>query len=239
MIIIKEIEICFNYIGISFIQNRGKNTYEFLYLFIRNLEFFLFIETPKIKSIQLRIQYLNLDNNSSENNIYPVIFTPTKREKNNLKYLINIHIEESTKNPKVFNINTIFYNKLKKLILLIKIKLFNSIILDFEPITLRIEELFLFNVLEFYQSIFKQDNLKINEIFIENNLWKNEEISKICIDSSYINEVIISPLQINLTFKLNSSIENSEKSIGFLKYLIRALGCALSNIGNIKKKKKI
>ena len=108
--IIYQFNINFQNIGLSIIQNFDKKTTEMLYITVQNFEF-CFLQSKKIRTMQLRIQYFNIDNNSSEYLLYPVIITPThyiELVKEKIKFLFNVCIEQNIKAQEVLN-NNFFY----------------------------------------------------------------------------------------------------------------------------------
>ena len=72
---------------------------------------FCFIQTDEKRTIQLRVKYLNIDNPSSYECLYPVIFTPTSNEiyrKIGKKYCLNSIVEQNLSHHNVFIININF-----------------------------------------------------------------------------------------------------------------------------------
>ena len=57
-------------------DNTGRRV-ELLYLTLKNVDFIL-LETKALRTSQLKIKYINIDNNSSNSTMFPVIMTPTK-----------------------------------------------------------------------------------------------------------------------------------------------------------------
>lgn len=77
----KIILIYIQVFGVSIIgKNKTNKNIEILYLYATGLEFAL-MEEKNFKTFQFRIKYLNLDNNSQNNPFYPVIMTPSLKEK--------------------------------------------------------------------------------------------------------------------------------------------------------------
>lgn len=74
-----QLQITFKEIGISLIGEYNKKRIEIMYIYLFNPEFAIF-ESQISRSTQLRVKYINIDNASSENTIFPVAFTPTKLE---------------------------------------------------------------------------------------------------------------------------------------------------------------
>ena len=69
--------IDFKEIGISLIaRNKQKQLVEMNYIQIKGLEFLL-MEENTFKTFQIRVKYMNIDNNSDYGTLIPVVFTPT------------------------------------------------------------------------------------------------------------------------------------------------------------------
>ena len=78
----REVEIScrISHIGLNIIQNTGTQTREILYITLRNFEFCR-VDTKKTKTMQVKIRYLNIDNNNTYLVNYPVLLTPTENKK--------------------------------------------------------------------------------------------------------------------------------------------------------------
>jgi hypothetical protein len=65
-------------IGISLIGGRPRS--EILFTSIKKLELII-MEKQNRRSYELKIKYINIDNNLHHNTIFPVLFTPLKERK--------------------------------------------------------------------------------------------------------------------------------------------------------------
>lgn len=94
---------------------------------------------------QLRLQYINIDNNAEHIVQHPVIFTPSHQKAHtntkDPKNILNIYIDQ--------NLTTE------------TITLYDNIIIEVEPFTIKIEEAFLNSILDFY-SAYTEINESIN-----------------------------------------------------------------------------
>ena len=104
-IVMRQIKVYFKNIGISIVQNyKNEDTHEVFYICIKDLEFII-IETKKCRTVQLRILYLNIDNNSQDHLLYPVILTPTNYRDiivKRRKFFFNFIIEQNLKAETVY-----------------------------------------------------------------------------------------------------------------------------------------
>ena len=95
--------------GVSVIMKGSKNeNQELNYIFLKNFEFCLLEETEEKKenlTVQVRIKYLNVDNNIDPQSLIPVNITPSKKllslDEQNNSYFLDMVIDF---NPKSQNI---------------------------------------------------------------------------------------------------------------------------------------
>jgi hypothetical protein len=66
-------------IGISIIGGSGRRS-ELIFMSIRKLDLIM-TEKQQKRNFELRIKYMNIDNNLNHNTVYPVLFTPLKYKK--------------------------------------------------------------------------------------------------------------------------------------------------------------
>lgn len=104
---------------------------EYLNLTLRNLEF-ANISNIEVTSTQLRLQYINIDNNSQFFVNYPVIFTPSKHK----LYIVDDKKDKQSEHVEKHFLNVLFTkdNKVKD------INLFKDVTLELDPFSINIEE---------------------------------------------------------------------------------------------------
>lgn len=146
--------ICLSHLGISLIQNTGKKTLELLYVTFYNLEFCL-IDTKKLRTLQTRIKYFNIDNNNTHLVNFPVLLTPTEHESclKTGKYFLNVVLEKSLKQQEV--------------------TIYNSIKFEIEPLTIKIEDSLINVVLEFYNALYEilwSEDKKVKDDPVKKNI---------------------------------------------------------------------
>jgi len=84
--------------GISLVVNHDpkKDSFESLYFTMHNTEFIM-VDNSEKRTLQLRIQYMNLDNNRNYFVQWPVVLTPQKyglfNKAESKHYLINTIVE--------------------------------------------------------------------------------------------------------------------------------------------------
>ena len=87
--ILKQVSIELKNFGFSLISNMaGSQPKELMYLQVQGFKFVM-LEKKNITSFQVRLQTLNIDNNTQYLTPFPVIFTPTKQQeifKKNLNF---------------------------------------------------------------------------------------------------------------------------------------------------------
>ena len=86
-----QINVHLEILGISVITQPLRKRQEVFYMYLNSLDFIMY-QTNRKKSVQVRLKYLNIDNNSKNNTAFPVILTPTENEDllNNNEYLFNL-----------------------------------------------------------------------------------------------------------------------------------------------------
>ncbi|KAL4445126.1 hypothetical protein ABPG74_018854 [Tetrahymena malaccensis] len=239
----RYISVYFKKIGLSIINNHSLNEkpQELMYIYMQNTELILLQKKENI-IFQFKLKFLNIDNNSQMLVDFPVILTPSHYQSHNSeensKAFLNLLIEK----------NTCAYN----------MNLFNSIIFDIEPVTLKIEEEFVNLILQFVDQIVEgiqtpeenEADFRISKIVrksyatsvvtrksVISNTQNMEAIRKPMFwevqtlpDQSlptYIDQIILSPININLSFKSKTRANNN---FALLTVLATALGVALSNV---------
>lgn len=104
-----------------------------LYITFLGLELVV-IDTKKKRTLQSKIQYFNIDNNHAYLVNYPVLFTPTFKKKCLEKqFFLNFFMEKSLKE--------------------LEVNVFNSIVLDLEPMTIKVEDSLISAIIEFYSAL--------------------------------------------------------------------------------------
>jgi len=87
------INIHFASLGISLVQNFNEaHAREILFVTLQGLQFML-AQSAKTRDYQLRLKYLNVDNNAKLITPYPVLFTPKNRralKENESSYFLNV-----------------------------------------------------------------------------------------------------------------------------------------------------
>ncbi|KAL4462680.1 hypothetical protein ABPG74_000510 [Tetrahymena malaccensis] len=227
----QQLNIYIKEIGISIVQNHRINEKpkELIYATLKGVEF-ITIEKQESKTNQLRVKLLNIDQNNSYNISNPVILTPNKysqyNKDNNGNFFINIMAEQNlaAKN----------------------LTLFNNLVLEVNPFTLRIEEQFVNTLLDFISTIeevkFIAENSHLSSI--KNQIdesaslkksqnknkkfkWQECEIPPSSIPT-FINQLILSNIEANLIVKGN--FKTSEQTSSIIRQLFSALGVVLADI---------
>ncbi len=72
-----QLGVSISNIGISVMDQEGRKRVELIYITLKNVEYMMH-ETSNLRTSQLKIKYLNIDNNSNYETMFPVILTPTK-----------------------------------------------------------------------------------------------------------------------------------------------------------------
>jgi hypothetical protein len=67
-------------IGISVIGVREEHRSELAYVSVKKVDLIM-TEKQQRRNFELRIKYMNIDNNLNHNTVYPVLFTPLKYHK--------------------------------------------------------------------------------------------------------------------------------------------------------------
>ena len=222
-----EISCRISHIGINIIQNTSNTTREILYLTLRNLEFCL-VDTKKTRTLQAKIRYINLDNNHSYLVNYPVLLTPTEYEKimKKGKYFMNVYIEKSLKNEEVSN--------------------YKAVQIELEPFTIKVEDTLISVIIEFYTALADvlwpkneektDDPLEKRYLYQKDKnyrpefwFWEKDDIP-ISNQQTFIDDFIISPIKLNLTFLTKSKGSDITGGFAVLAMFFKALGVALANI---------
>jgi len=173
-----QVELKLSQIGVSFIGTYHKNRLEMLYLSLRNLDF-LMIQTFDKNVFQLRIQLINVDNNTYLNDNLPILFTQFDRADSS--HHLNICMEQVRSLSQDTLIRNLFF--VKQLIVSVKKSVFN---LDYDLLTI---------LAKFFKDI---SQLK----FIKNRAssWQDHQ-SHFVKNDVFIEDLIISPIHVNFTFK--------------------------------------
>lgn len=94
----------FERIGISIIaRNKEKKLVELMFIHILGLEFLL-IEEKTFKTFQIRVKYLNIDNNSDYRSLIPVIFTPSEKRgilESRTKFYFDVFVKYNHKSKEI------------------------------------------------------------------------------------------------------------------------------------------
>lgn len=90
--------------GISLIGDYNKKRVEIIYLYLGGVELAI-LESHVLRTTQMRIKYINVDNTISDSTMYPVAFTPTRlediRRKEN-KFHFDVCVEQNIMAKNVF-----------------------------------------------------------------------------------------------------------------------------------------
>lgn len=92
-------------IGISIIGGQGRRS-ELIFMSVKKLDLIM-TEKQQKRNFELRIKYMNIDNNLNHNTVYPVLFTPLKYHKTldkNRPFFICL-IEQNLKTKQLNEIN--------------------------------------------------------------------------------------------------------------------------------------
>ncbi|KAL4505260.1 hypothetical protein ABPG72_016327 [Tetrahymena utriculariae] len=227
----QQLNVYLKQIGISVILNHRINEKpkELIYATLKGVEF-ITVEKQESKTNQLRVKLLNIDQNNSYNISNPVILTPNKyaqyNKDNSNYFFINIMVEQ----------NLVAKN----------LTLFNNLVLEINPFTLRIENQFINIVLDFINTVeevqFTVENSHLNSI--KNQIdesaslkksqnknkkfkWQECEIPPSSIPT-FINQLILSNIEADLIIKGNFKTSNQSSNI--IKQMFSALGVVLADI---------
>lgn len=134
--IILQVSVVIRSLGLSLVQNLQNQPRELLYLSLHNAELILMQKEDRdIK--QLRVQYLNIDNNAKHVTTFPVIFTPQQqglyKAADSKHYTLNLYLEQNTQAKNIV--------------------LFDNIILELNPLTVRLEEAFIYDLRDFFAEL--------------------------------------------------------------------------------------
>ncbi|CAD8141116.1 unnamed protein product [Paramecium pentaurelia] len=238
-----------------------KRPAEYFHFLCKNIEF-VTISTNISLVVQMRVQYINFDHNAQFFVQFPVILTPqkyslyqpiliqqqsqqqqaVKQYQQSEKYFFNFLI---MKDNRVTSIN-----------------LFQNITLEIDPFEVKIEQLLINNFLEFvwaitsYQglineydknqsgSVLKQkqsdtqslqekqnSQAQIESIYQINEEWKTKTLPKAQLPT-YISEIIISPIAINVTFQMTGKGDLKIAQSFLFASIAQALGVALTDISD-------
>ncbi|EAR98864.2 PH domain protein (macronuclear) [Tetrahymena thermophila SB210] len=227
----QQISVYIKQIGISVVQNHRINEKpkEIIYVTIKGVEF-ITIKKQELMTNQLRVKLLNIDQNNSYNISNPVILTPNKysqynKDKTN-NFFINIMVEQ----------NLVAKN----------LTLFNNLVLEIDPFTIRIEDQLVNVVQDFINTveevqytvesshlssiknqIDESASLKKNQNKNKKFKWQECEIPPSSIPT-FINQLILSNIEANLIIKGN--FKTSTQSSNFFKQIFSALGVVLADI---------
>ena len=224
----REVEIScrISHIGLNIIQNTGTQTREILYVTLRNFEFCR-VDTKKTKTMQVKVRYLNIDNNNTYLVNYPVLLTPTENKKitQKGKYFLNFYVEQSQKHEEVSN--------------------YKAIKMELEPFSIKVEDTLISVIIEFYtvlaEVLWPKDADKTEaqglRYFYQLNknqrpefwFWEKDEIT-MTNQQTFIDEFILSPIKLNLTFLTKSKGAEFNGGLAVLTMFFKALGVALANI---------
>lgn len=210
-----------SYLGVSVIQNwGGRKTRELLYLTFKNVEFCR-VDTIKTRVFQIKIGYVNMDNNQSYLVNFPVLLTPSEPEKlKELGYFLNFFIEKSRKHE--------------------ELDVFRSIKLDVQAVSIKVEDSEIPQVLDFWSDIsemFWPAQTTLNDTNTgylfrlnknerpENWFWESDEISNSS-QHTFIDELILAPIKLNFSFLSKSKLSGK----AFLSAFFKAFGVAMMNI---------
>jgi hypothetical protein len=74
-----KVGVSLSEVGISIITGK-KNRSEILFIFMKDIDIVM-MEMQDKRELEFKIKYVNIDNNSNHNTVYPVMFTPLKYSK--------------------------------------------------------------------------------------------------------------------------------------------------------------
>jgi vacuolar protein sorting-associated protein 13A/C len=192
-------------VGLSVVLNHSESVSEILYLYLKNTEGVL-LRSASEESLQLKIQYLQVDQNYPHISQLPVLLTARK-----WWYLDS--------GRKVNLVNFVLVRALTKHMNLIK-----SLLLELDPLAVNV-------TLGLMKVLTKLTELKGTASEAKSH-WYDVEVSPYS-PPSVINELVISPIAFNLTLQLDQlDTEQQQGQFLPLNALVSALGVTLANVEN-------
>ena len=227
-------------IGLSLVSPYKDGRIEPLYIFLGGIETLCSINDHHTL-LHFKLKYINIDNNSTPMSPFPVIFTPSFKEKANKEdfYLITFKMDKRNESKP-------------------EIQLYDELVFDIQPITIGIDDIALGIILDVVSTVQKTVAAKPNVRYQHKyfHISNNEEQPELTIDTVdkyeeprlewqikeptvsqtwiYAKEFKISVLDLTLSYKTRAQQAKNEL-LGF-GIIFKTLGVALANIdeANIK-----
>ena len=209
-----KLALIFYEIGISVITGAKKRS-ELFYINLKKIEVIV-MDKKDARTVQLKIKYINIDNNLNHNTIYPILFTPLKHDKTmNKSRPFFVMLLEQTLSKKDIT-------ELKELRICM------------EPISLKIHDEILVAFFEFFQDITKaseENQHKIDLIPIFRSYaklmeWQELNLAKPT-QEIFLREFEIAKVHLEITFSIRPKF-NSENFI--IITFLSSFGAAISNV---------
>ncbi|CAD8058857.1 unnamed protein product [Paramecium sonneborni] len=245
--------------SLSLVHNSDvkKRPSEFFHFTCTNIEFVV-ISTVLNLVLQLRVQYINFDHNAEFFVQFPVVITPQKYALYHVAPK-QLQQQQQQSDKYFFNVMIILDNRVSD------IKLFQNITFELDPFEIRVEQLFIVNILEFVWAItsfkgkiqefeknqagnyFAEKQMEILNQYEEEkeNDYNNKHNSQSFVEFDsewikkklpnaqlpiYICEIIISPIQLNLTVQMSGKGDLNMGNLAIFASIAQAVGVVLSDI---------
>jgi len=190
-----------------------------------------------MKYSQLRVKFLNIDNNTSYDTSFPVLLTPTKPK----------DLEPGTKN---YFLDTLIVQRVTP-----EVTFYETVQLLLDASTIQVDGMFIDAIIEvvqrfrevlgrldesdskrtiaqiLYNSTHGAKKLQNRDYFENKFDWVNRELSEFAGGNLYIKKLILNALFFNISFQLKKK-DASEDGFFLLSLLTSVLGTALANLDN-------
>jgi len=233
-------EVNISGIGVSLISRLNnpktmkKERREVLYLFLAGFQFRM-LSSNENTVHQLRVKYLNLDNNTHYKTTFPVLLTPTKPKDlllNDNNYMIDFLVSQKT------NVDIPYFDTVKLLISEATLKA-DGMVLDavLETVNnlsaaLKNNEILDINTISTAECLYSNSE-QARKVRNLDNLdyrfsWQVEELPEFT-DKIFIKELVLHPIFVNVSFQLKKA--NLTENLFFLgNQFATALGSAIVNL---------
>jgi len=236
-----NVEIAIKGLGISIIsslttnkEKKIKARREVLYILLRGIEFRM-VDSTQLKSSQVRIKYLNIDNNTSYDTSFPVLLTPTKPK----------DLAAGTKN---YFLDALVAQKVTP-----EVTFYETIQFLLDASTLKVDGMFIDSMMEVasnFGNIFSSNQgadgkgtiaqilysnseaaqkLEDKDFFVTKFDWLYTPISEFAGGNLYIKKLVLNALLFNISFQLKKK-DTAEDAFFLLNLLTSVLGTALANL---------
>jgi len=206
------INVNFSKIGVSLVQNFNEiQSKEFLFVTLQGFELML-AQSEKVKDYQFRLKYLNIDNNAKFITPYPVLFTPKNKrflKENERAYFLNVLLKQDTLAE-----NCMF---------------FKNVVFDIEPMCVKVEASFIQLLQDFMGQLNSalEQSAHLHQPALCAQPWATCALPAET-NPVYIDEIIISPVNVSLTFTSESKSQSANKLM-LLQMILKTVGTSVIN----------